>query len=103
MTSLSIGSVVVKYISLHWLPIPYRIQYKVALTMFFIHTKVLPTLALSSPISIITPHVNVSVQQLALTTQFLKLGRSSANDRSRLLVRPSGILYQKLFAPSPTK
>jgi len=63
---------------------------------------VLSTLVIS-PLSLITPYVNVSVHQLAPTSWFLELGRSSANDRSLLLVRPLGILHQKLFAPSPIK
>jgi len=53
--------------SLHWHLILYRIQYTVALTSSIL-INVLPILAISSPLSIITSHVNVSVRQSAPTT-----------------------------------
>jgi len=93
--------------SLHWLSIHYRIQNKVAFTIFFIHTHQCP-LYLSE---IIVPlHSNTSRQPLRSSTNTnnlipwtrTKLGEPSFSVAGEL-VQPPGTIYLKLFSPSPMR
>jgi len=74
--------------SLLWLSIHFRIQYKVALTLFFIHTNQCPYLSNK----VIPLHSNPSLQRVRSSTGtnytwFLKQEQTSTNDRSRWLGR----------------
>jgi len=88
---------------LHWLPVPKRIQFKIAISALTVSVStVLPTLTTSASQSLASLAGHIFVQLNAMTCLSLRQEHSLVDGVSMLQPQPSGTSFHHIFAHHPS-